>query len=125
MSVFIRYIAAGFLCVGVAVFAASPASAQSNTYNAAEVGPPAIAVQGGVLGASGTRAAVPAPAVPGQVLSLQVSQPAPLATGGQASVSGLAFTGADVVTLLLMAVSMIVVGFTLTRRARPRRASQG
>lgn len=130
MNLFRRYIAAGFLCTGLAILAASPASAQA--YNAADVGPPviaaqggALAAQGGVLGASGARAIVPAAAPSSQVLGLQVSQPAPLATGGQASTSGLAFTGADVITLSVIAISLMVLGLTLTRQARPRQASQG
>lgn len=127
---------AGLLCIGAAIFAAAPASAQTSVaYNAAETSPPAISASGpvgAVLGSSGPAGAVlgsagqrvATPAVSGQVLSLQVGQPAPVATGGQASVSGLAFTGADVITLLLLAVPMIVLGMTLTRQARPRRASQ-
>lgn len=100
--------------MGLAMLAAAPASAQTSAYNAADVGLPTIAVPGGVLSASGAR-----------VLGLQISQPAPVATGGQASVSGLAFTGSDVITLLMIAIPLIVIGATLTRHARPRRASQG
>ena len=133
-----RGVIAGLLCIGAAVFAAAPASAQTSAYNAAETSPPAISGSGpvgavlgssgpagAVLGSAGQRLATPAPAVSGQVLSLQVRQSAPAATGGQASVSGLAFTGADVITLLLVAVPMIVLGLTLTRHARPRQALQG
>lgn len=124
-----RGVIATLLCMGAALFIVGPASAQTSVaYNAAETAAPAISASapvGGVLGSAGQRVATPAPAVSGQVLSLQVSAPAPVASGGQASVSGLAFTGADVITLLLLAVPMILVGLALTRHARPRHASQG
>lgn len=113
--------------MGAAILAAAPASAQTSAaYNAAETAPPAIAASGpvgGVLGSGGQRVATLAPAVGGEVLSLQVSQAAPVATGRQASASGIAFTGADVVTLLLIAVPLIALGLTLTRQGRPRQAS--
>lgn len=129
MSTYRRGVIAGLLCIGAALFAAAPASAQtSRAYNASETTPPAISVSGpvgAVLGSAGQQVATPAPAVTGQVLSLQATQPAPVATGGQARVSGLAFTGADLITLLLLAVPLIVLGGILTRQGRPRHAAQG
>ena len=128
MSTYRRSVIAGLLCVAAAIFAAVPASAQTNTYNAAETPPPAISTSGPVgevLSTTGQRVVTPLPAVTGQVLSLQVTQPAPVITGGQASVSGLAFTGADIITLLLLALPLIAVGLVLTRQGRPRQASQG
>ena len=122
MNMFRRSAAAGFLCLGLAVFAASPASAQT-AYNAAEVAPPGIAVTGNVLSTSGVR--VQAPTGSAQVLSLQVSQANPVPTGGQARSTGLAFTGADLVSLLLIAVPLILVGLALTRQGRLRPAPPG
>jgi hypothetical protein len=121
MSTIRRCLSAGLLCLGVALLAAAPASAQTYT----GVTPPAL---GAVLSSSGGTTAGQVGQVlssQGQVLSSQVSQ-APLAVGAtQARSSGLAFTGADIATLVVMAGSLILGGAVLTRRARPRTAGQG
>ena len=92
---------------------AAPAHAQ-------DAGPygvtPGLAV-GGVLASSGERVTiVPTAAVQGQVLSLQVS--GGVGASQQANAGGLAFTGADIGTMVLIGLSAMAVGVVLTRRAR-------
>jgi hypothetical protein len=88
---------------------------------------------GGVLASSGTRVTPPAAlqgqgaqgqvlGAQGQVLPLQVSSGGVAATQ-QARVQGLAFTGADIATMVLLALSAMAVGVVLTRRGRPRTTS--
>lgn len=63
-----------------------------------------------------------ASSVSAQPLPLQVSSGAVGATfaaTAQAREEGLAFTGADVASLVLMGLGAITVGMVLTRRARP------
>jgi hypothetical protein len=72
--------------------------------------PPAI---GNVLSNTGERSAS------GVVLPLQVSSGVVPATP-QASVQGLAFTGADIVSLVVIALVAMTAGIVLTRRGRPR-----
>ena len=74
---------------------------------------------GGVLAASGQRTPVAVnEAVPTQVLASQVS--GGVAGTTQAPVQGLAFTGADIATLVTFGIVAIMVGVVLNRRARPR-----
>lgn len=77
---------------------------------------------GAVLGSSGERVNVVPTAIQGQVRSLQVSGGGVAATQ-QARVGGLAFTGADIATMVLIGLSAMAVGVFLTRRARPRTSS--
>lgn len=106
------------LCAALLTLAAAPASAQEARY--AGVNPPTA---GAVLASSGERVTlVPTAAVQGQVLSLQVSGGGVAATQ-QARVGGLAFTGADIATTVLIGLSAMAVGVVLTRRARPRTSS--
>lgn len=117
MKFFRRSMLAVMACIGMMTLVSAPAWAQvERVYTG--VTPPVL---GGVLGESGQRPAVaPTPAqAPGQqVLPLQVSSPA-LATQ-QAPVQGLAFTGADVASLVVIALGAIIIGTVLARRARPR-----
>ena len=102
-------------CAALLTATAAPALAQvEGLYTGAA--PPVV---GGVLAASGQRAVAPTGAVQGQVLSLQVSGGGVAATQ-QARVEGLAFTGADIATLVLIGMSAVAAGVVLTRRARPR-----
>ena len=99
------------VCAVFLTLAAAPAPAQP--YG---VTPPSAA--GGVLASSGERATiVPTAAVPGQGLSLQVSGGG-VGARQQANAEGLAFTGADIATMVLMGLSAMAVGVVLTRRAR-------
>ena len=99
---------------------AAPALAQVEVLYTG-VNPPVV---GGVLAASGQRATVTPPAaVQGQVLSLQVS--GGVAGTQQARVEGLAFTGADIATMVVIGSSAVAVGAVLTRRARPRSTPTG
>lgn len=96
--------------------ATAPAAAQVETLYTG-VTPPVV---GAVLANSGERATiVPTGAVQGQVLSLQVRSGG-VAGSQQARVEGLAFTGADIATMVLIGMSAMAVGVVLTRRARPR-----
>ena len=110
--------------VGLAVFAAlltlaaAPALAQPVNVDERYMRQPA----GSVLGSSGERVNVVPTAIQGQVLSLQVSGGGVAATQ-QARVGGLAFTGADIATMVLIGLSAMAVGVVLTRRARPRTSS--
>ncbi len=103
------------VCGALVMLVAAPASAQEARY--AGVTPPAVDA---VLANSGERATVvPTAAVQGQVLPLQVSGGGVGATQ-QARVEGLAFTGADIATMVLIGLSALALGVVLTRRARPR-----
>ena len=59
--------------------------------------------------------------VQGQVLPLQVSGGA-VAGASRAPVQRLAFTGADVATLVLIGFAAVALGVVVTRRGRPRSA---
>jgi hypothetical protein len=117
MKVFRRSTLAVLACVGLMTVASAPAWAQvERVYTG--VTPPVL---GGVLGESGERPAVsvtPAQTPTQQVLPLQVSGAA--GATQQAPVQGLAFTGADVASLVVIALFAITVGTVLARRARPR-----
>lgn len=106
-----RAVAVSAICVGFLTVAASPVLAQvERVYTG--VTPP-------VLVTTGERTTPPVPAQP---LPLQVSSGAVAATQ-QAPVEGLAFTGADIATLVLVALSAITIGAVLTR-ARSRSTPQ-
>ena len=93
---------------------AAPAHAQ----DARSYGVTPASAAGGVRASSGERATiVPTAAVPGQVLSLQVSGGG-VGARQQANVEGLAFTGTDIATMGLIGLSAMAVGGVLTRRAR-------
>ncbi len=119
----IRSIRRGAVAAAVSVvfvtLAASPALSQVEALYTG-VRPPVV---GNVLGTSGgTTPAGAVAALQGQVLPLQVS------SGGvgavqQARVEGLAFTGADIVTMVAIAFCAMAVGVVLTRRARPNAVS--
>ena len=107
---------AASVCLLIAL-AAPPASAQVETVYTG-LAPPSV---GAVLSNTGQRTVTPA--VSPQVLPLQVSSGAVAGTQ-QARVQGLAFTGADIVTLVAMGLSAIAIGVVLNRRARPRSTPQ-
>lgn len=109
MNTIRRLLVAILVCLGLAVLAASPASAQTYT----GVTPPAL---GNVLGDSGS-AGDPV----GQVLAAQATR----SGGTQAEVPRLAFTGADIASLVAMAGALIGVGLVLARRARVRSLPDG
>lgn len=113
-----RLLAAGFLLLGFTLVAAGPASAQVETLYTG-VTPPVIntptgpgSTPGLVLATTGERTA------PAQVLASQTS--GAVAATSQASVQGLAFTGADIAGLVTLGLSLTAVGLVLTRRARAR-----
>jgi len=109
-----RLLAAGALLLGLMTLAALPASAQVETLYTG-VTPPAISAgrpDGGVLASSGERA------LPTQVAPI----PAVSATAGARQ--GLAFTGADIMGLVTLGLSLTVVGAVVTRRARARTVSE-
>jgi hypothetical protein len=106
---FRRFLTASLLCLGLIALAASPALAQvERVYTG--VTPPSV---GNVLSITGERPAT------GNVLPLQVSSGV-VPGAPQASTRGLAFTGADVVSLVVLALVAMTVGVVLTRRGRPR-----
>jgi hypothetical protein len=102
-------------------FVSAPAWAQvERVYTG--VTPPVL---GGVLAETGQRpaaaVATPAPAA-AQVLPLQVG--GAVAAAQQAPVQGLAFTGADIASLVGIALAAIVLGTVLAHRARPSSAAK-
>lgn len=99
-----RSVVAGVMCVGFLFLVASSASAQVYTGTT----PPVV-----VLSNTGERSAQ-AP-----VLPFQVSSSAGSVTP-QANVSGLAFTGTDIMGLVTVALVALGLGTVLTRRARPQ-----
>lgn len=132
-----KVLAVGGLALGFVMLATMPASAQVETlYTGGGARPPAIAAPGGggpgaasaagpvgaVLSTSGgaPAGAVLATgggrAVPTQVLASQTS--GAVAATSQAPVQRLAFTGADIVTLVTIGLSLAALGVVLTRRAR-------
>lgn len=110
---------AAIACLGMLTFVSAPAWAQvERVYTG--VTPPVL---GGVLAETGQRpaaVATPAPAT-AQVLPLQVG--GAVAAAQQAPVQGLAFTGADIASLVGIALAAIVLGTVLARRARPSSAA--
>ncbi|HEX2047690.1 MAG TPA: hypothetical protein VHF27_08000 [Acidimicrobiales bacterium] len=86
-------------------------------------GVPAVPGPGTALGvvATPTAGQVATMGVQGQVLPLQVSSGA-VAGASRAPVRGLAFTGADVATLVPVGFAAVTLGVVLTRRGRPRSA---
>lgn len=128
-----RFLILSGLCMGLVTSVASPGWAQVERVYVG-VSPPAA---GAVLGASNqsspgaagtnqgsagfagsTRS--PAVASPGtQALPFQVSS-GPVAAATQAPVRGLALTGTDVASLVLIALLALAVGIVLTRGARSR-----
>ena len=143
MTTMRRCLAVGLLWLGFVAWAASPASAQLAGQVDGRYAGPGLAVPtinasgpaggvlgsaggvvgsgpaGGVLAASGQRTpAAVNEAVPTQVLASQVS--GGVAGTTQAPVQGLAFTGADIATLVTFGIVAIMVGVVLNRRARPR-----
>lgn len=116
MKMIRRATAAAFLTVALTLVLAPAASAQTYT----GVNPPSVGAvlgdpggDGQVLSSAGERS----PA--GQVLASRVNSAA-AAGAVQAQVGGLAFTGADVITLALLAGSLILVGVIIVRGARAR-----
>lgn len=101
-----RSAVAAVLCLGFVGLVASPASGQTDGVYTG-VAPPVV-----VLSNAGERPA-PAPALPFQVANAGAPTP-------QAAVQGLAFTGADIVGLVTVALVALALGAALTRRARPR-----
>jgi hypothetical protein len=107
------------VCVGLLMWAGTPASAQTDVERVyVGVAPPVL---GQVVA---TPAPVPpaATATPEAVLPFQVSSSPPLPT--QARGGGLAFTGAELVALVAAGVAAVLTGAGLTRRARRHTAEQ-
>jgi len=96
----------------------TPASAQTYT----GVRPPAL---GAVANSDGQRPATTPGAVSAnsgqRAVAAQVGTASTPVTGAQAPVSRLALTGTDIMSLVLLALPLIVVGAVLARRARPQR----
>lgn len=117
-----RCLAAGLLWFGFAVWGAMPASAQADLrYTGSGAALPTInsfgGPAGGALAASGQReAAAVSESVPSQVVTSQVSG---VFETAQAPMQGLAFTGADIVTLSTIGLVALSLGIILNRRARP------
>ncbi len=121
---FWRGVIATAICLGFLTFVASPAPAQTERVYTG-VTPPAITppsitptaitppAVGAVLSTSGERTPT------AQVLPLQVSGGG-VAAARQAPVRGLAFTGADIASMVVLALGAIALGAVLTRRGRPR-----
>jgi hypothetical protein len=107
--------------VGLLLGAATPASAQTDverTY--VGVTPPAI---GQIAVTPPGQGPVVVNATPAPILPFQVSSSPPAAVP-EARVSGLAFTGADILGLTLFGLLALIVGVALTRRARRHPAEQ-
>ena len=112
-----RCLCTALLCLGFVAWAAMPASAQVDVrYTGPGVAVPTITPSGpvgAVLSETGQR-----PAAPPQVVTAQLG--GGVAGTAQAPVRGLAFTGADIVTLVTIGLSALMLGIVLNRRARPR-----
>lgn len=122
MKITRRCLATALLCLGYVAWAAMPASAQVDVRytGPALVVPtitPASAPVGAVLAETGER-----PPAPTQFVTAQLS--GGVAGTSQAPVQGLAFTGADIVSLVTIGLSALMLGLVLNRRARPRVAKQ-
>jgi len=106
-----RSLVIGLIWLGFVAFTATPASAQVDVrYTGPGLSVPTINAPGpvGVLSETGERT---------QVLASQVGG---VAGTAQAPVQGLAFTGADIVTLVTVGLVAIMLGAVLNRRSRPR-----
>lgn len=120
MGVRRRILAGAMLGIGL-LMCASPAFGQTYT----GVRPPAV--QGvlnnsGVGPGSGTEGSPAAGAPAGRILASQVSARPAVAASARAQGGGLAFTGADVLTLAMFAIPLIGVGTVLVRRGRPQQS---
>lgn len=123
-----RVVAVGVLMLAFTAVVMSPASAQvqrDERYLAPATSTGTGQV-GAVLGAGGERETTPSSqAVPVQVLASQAAQVAGTAGATtQAPVRSLALTGADILTLVTLGVSLTLGGVVLARRARPRSAPE-
>ena len=128
---FMREIVAGFVIalaagIGFVGVAASPASAQVYVEGASQGAGAVLSstgarpASGGVLPNTGQQAVGGVLSQTG-ALPFQVSGSGSTATATpQASVQGLAFTGADIASLVTVALAAMTLGVVLTRRARPR-----
>lgn len=113
------------MCLGFVTLAGTPAGAQAAsdgerryvTLTAPAITSIGSGPVGGVLPASGQRSVETTPA---QVLASQGSSAVVAAAQGQAPVQGLAFTGADILMLVTIGLSLTILGFVMARRARPR-----
>ena len=124
-----RCLAPALLCLGFVGWAALPASAQVDVrYTGPGLAVPTIADPGGPVG-GGPVGGGPVGAVLSESGQRPVEEASQFVTtqlsGGvagtaQAPVRGLAFTGADIVTLVTIGLSALMLGVVLTRRARPR-----
>ena len=124
-----RCLGTALLCWGFVAWAAMPASAQVDVrYTGPGLAVPTITPSGGPVGGPPVGGVL---SETGQRPAVQVSQPAPTqfvaaqlsggaAGNAQAPVRGLAFTGADIVTLVTIGFSALMLGIVLNRRARPR-----
>lgn len=102
-----RAVAVTAICVGFLSLAASPVFAQVERVYV-DVTPPALV----------TTTDLTTPGLPTRPLPLQVSSGAVTASQ-QAPVEGLAFTGADIATMVLVGMAAVAIGVVLTR-TRPR-----
>jgi hypothetical protein len=118
-----RWLAAAVLCFGVVVVGGLPAWGQVDNRQVdsryAGVTSPVIPV-GGVLTSTGQRTGT-GQAVATEVLSSQAGQ---TTQAGRAPVQGLALTGADVMGLVAVGISLTTVGIIIAHRARPRSAPE-
>ena len=113
------FVIAAAVCLGFVALVASPASAQPYVAATPQGAGAVLSSTGGqqpvgaVLSSADARPAA---------LPFQVSGSAATATP-RASAQGLAFTGADIATLVTVALAAMTLGVVLTRRARPRAES--
>lgn len=124
-----RCLSAALLCLGFVAWTAMPASAQVDVrYTGPGIVVPTITPPGGPVGGGPVGGVL---SETGQRPVAQVTQVAPpqfvaaqlgggVAGTAQAPVRGLAFTGADIVTLVTIGLSALMLGIVLNRRARPR-----
>lgn len=109
-----RCIATVLLFLGFVAWTAVPASAQVDVrYTGPGLAVPTITPSPGPVGAVLSET--------GQRPALEVRQLSGGVAGtAQAPVQGLAFTGADIVSLVTIGLSALMLGVVLNRRARPR-----
>jgi len=112
-----RLVAGAILAFGL-VMSVSPAVGQTYT----GVAPPSA---GQILGPSVTGATTGGAAPAGQVLPSQVSAPQAVSGVASAQSSRLALTGADVVSLVMLAIPLIAVGTFMIRRGRLQPTGRG
>ena len=119
-----RCLSSALLCLGFVAWTAMPASAQVDVrYTGPGIVVPTITPPGGpvggVLSETGQRPVAQVTQVaPPQFVAAQLG--GGVAGTAQAPVQGLAFTGADIVTLVTIGLSALMLGIVLNRRARPR-----